>query len=103
MSRDPHLSVAIDAACDAATEALAAASPDADGPDVRLVLIATVGDPSDGGHTEVRLAAPDGTLTEQRQKVAMIITALKAIAPELYDTMMSGLDRSRNPLRRRGH
>jgi hypothetical protein len=105
MSRNPDISAGLDAACDAAIDALAAST--ADVADVRLMLIAAVGDPADRGQTQARLAAPDDTETSDTQKVAMILATLKAIAPELYETMMTGLDRARSApspqLRRRGH
>ncbi|HMJ35892.1 MAG TPA: hypothetical protein VK501_18455 [Baekduia sp.] len=104
MSRNPDIAAGIDAACDAAIEAFAEATDGDDLPDVRLMLIASVGDPANLGETEVRLAAPDDVRTSVSQKSAMLVASLRAIAPELYDSMMSGLDRLRsNQPRRRGH
>jgi hypothetical protein len=94
MSSNPDISAGVDAAWDAAVEALADAMPE--NAEVRLMLIAAVGDPADRADTQVRLAASGGTTTSETQKVAMVMATLKAIAPALYQTMMAGLDGGRS-------
>ena len=65
-------------------------------PEVRLMLTATRGNPSQGHtETEVRFAAPNSLATSHNDKVAIALASMKAIAPDLYTTMMAGLDRGR--------
>jgi len=95
---DSLLEDAIVAARDAANAAFASALPadTADAPQIRLMLCATQGDPSTGhSHSEVRFAAPGGIAISHHDKVAMALSSMKAVAPDLYGTMVSGLDRGR--------
>jgi hypothetical protein len=95
---DALIRAAIDAAGDAANRTFAAAFDEAGcdvDPEVRLMLVATRGKPSAGqSHTEVRFAAPTGLDTTRRDKVGIALSSMKAIAPELYDTMVAAIERS---------
>jgi hypothetical protein len=89
---------AIIAARDAAVAALRQtlnAKP-GDAPDVRVMITATRGNPStEYSHTEVRFAAPDGVAISHHDKVAMALASMKAVSPELYGTMVAGIERGR--------
>jgi hypothetical protein len=91
--------VAIETAREAAIVAFAQVlddHPGAEAPEVRLMLTATRGNPSQAhSETEVRFASPNGLATSHHDKVAIALASMKAIAPELYTTMMAGLDRGR--------
>jgi hypothetical protein len=89
---------AIIAARDAAIVALREAlGSDPDGtPEVRLMITATRGNPStEYSHSEVRFAAPDGVAISHHDKVAMALASMKAVSPDLYDTMVAGIERGR--------
>jgi hypothetical protein len=90
---------AIDAAREAAIAAFAEIVETAPGdapPELRLMLVATRGNPSkEQTQTEVRFAAPDGVATSHPDKIAIALSSMKAVAPDLYVTMMAGLDRGR--------
>jgi hypothetical protein len=89
---------AIVAARDAAVTALRQAlnaTPD-EAPEVRLMITATLGNPStEYSHSEVRFAAPDGVAISHHDKVAMALASMKAVSPELYGTMVAGIERGR--------
>jgi hypothetical protein len=93
---------AVNAARDAANEAFAAAVGDAEGgepPEIRLMLCATQGDPSTGySRSEVRFAAPGGVAISHHDKVAMALSSMKAVSPDLYATMVAGLERGRRTI-----
>lgn len=96
---DDHLvEDAIVAARDAAVAALRQtlnAKP-GDAPEVRLMITATQGNPStEYSHSEVRFAAPDGVAISHHDKVAMALASMKAVSPELYGTMVAGIERGR--------
>jgi hypothetical protein len=96
--RDSPLEEAIAAARDAATEAFASIVPadDADPPQIRLMLCATQGDPSTGrSRSEVRFSAPRGVAVSHHDKIAMALASMKAVAPDLYATMVAGIERGR--------
>jgi hypothetical protein len=99
---DSLLDDAIDAARDAANAAFAAAVAEAEGdeaPEIRLMLCATAGDPSTGySRSEVRFAAPGGVAISHHDKVAMALSSMKAVAPDLYGTMVAGLERGRRTI-----
>lgn len=101
MVSDSRLEEAVAAARDAANGAFAAALPPdaADPPQIRLMLCATHGDPSTGqSRSEVRFAAPDGVAVSHHDKIAMALASMKAVAPDLYATMVAGIERGgRNP------
>jgi hypothetical protein len=89
---------AIIAARDAAIAALreALGSRPGDAPEVRLMITATRGNPStEYSHSEVRFAAPDGVAISHHDKVAMALASMKAVSPDLYDTMVAGIERGR--------
>jgi hypothetical protein len=89
---------AVIAARDAAVAALRQklnATP-GEAPEVRLMITATLGNPStEYSHSEVRFAAPDGVAISHHDKVAMALASMKAVSPELYDTMVAGIERGR--------
>jgi hypothetical protein len=89
---------AIIAARDAAVAALRQtlnAKP-GDAPEVRVMITATRGNPStEYSHSEVRFAAPDGVAISHHDKVAMALASMKAVSPELYGTMVAGIERGR--------
>ena len=89
---------AIIAARDAAVAALRTtlnAQP-GDAPEVRVMITATQGNPStEYSHSEVRFAAPDGVAISHHDKVAMALASMKAVSPELYATMVAGIERGR--------
>jgi len=97
-SDDELVETAIGAARDAAIVALRdvlGSDPDA-APEVRLMLTATRGNPStEYSHSEVRFAAPDGVAISHHDKVAMALASMKAVSPELYGTMVAGIERGR--------
>ncbi|MCW2985968.1 MAG: hypothetical protein JWR63_3538 [Conexibacter sp.] len=65
-------------------------------PEVRLMITATRGNPStEHSHSEVRFAAPDGVAISHHDKVAMALASMKAVSPEIYSTMMAGIERGR--------
>jgi hypothetical protein len=89
---------AIVAARDAAVTALRQAFDGVPGeaPEVRLMITATRGNPStEYSHSEVRFAAPDGVAISHHDKVAMALASMKAVSPELYETMVAGIERGR--------
>ncbi|MCW2993928.1 MAG: hypothetical protein JWQ18_1423 [Conexibacter sp.] len=89
---------AIGAARDAAIAALrdSLGSDPESAPEVRLMLTATRGNPStEYSHSEVRFAAPDGVAISHHDKVAMALASMKAVSPELYGTMVAGIERGR--------
>ncbi|HMJ36089.1 MAG TPA: hypothetical protein VK501_19450 [Baekduia sp.] len=95
---DDLLADAVAAARNAAILALAEVLDAEPGPprEVRLMLCATTGDPSAGvSQTEVRFAGPSDVAISHHDKVAMALASMKAIAPDLYDTMMAGIERGR--------
>ena len=95
---DSRLEEAIVAARDAANAAFASALPAdrADPAQIRLMLCATEGDPSTGrSRSEVRFAAPDGVAISHHDKVAMALSSMKAVAPDIYGTMVAGIERGR--------
>jgi hypothetical protein len=96
---DSLLDDAINAARDAANEAFASAVAEVEGeeaPEIRLMLCATLGDPSTGySQSEVRFAAPGGVAISHHDKVAIALSSMKAISPDLYATMVAGLERGR--------
>jgi hypothetical protein len=95
---DDHVEDAIIAARDAAITALRTALDAAGGdpPEVRLMITATRGNPStEYSHSEVRFAAPVGVAISHHDKVAMALASMKAVSPELYDTMVAGIERGR--------
>jgi hypothetical protein len=72
------------------------AEPGAAGPEVRVMITATQGNPStEYSHSEVRFAAPDGVAISHHDKVAMALASMKAVSPELYGTMVAGIERGR--------
>jgi hypothetical protein len=89
---------AIVAARDAAVAALRQtlnAQP-GEAPEVRVMITATQGNPStEYSHSEVRFAAPDGVAISHHDKVAMALASMKAVPPELYGTMVAGIERGR--------
>jgi hypothetical protein len=89
---------AIVAARDAAVAALRKtlnAQP-GEAPEVRVMITATQGNPStEYSHSEVRFAAPDGVAISHHDKVAMALASMKAVSPELYGTMVAGIERGR--------
>jgi hypothetical protein len=99
---DSLLDDAITAAREAANAAFAAAVAEADGdeaPEIRLMLCATSGDPSTGySRSEVRFAAPGGVAISHHDKIAMALASMKAVSPDLYATMVAGLERGRRTL-----
>jgi hypothetical protein len=95
---DEHVEDAIIAAREAAIAALRTAldAVPGDQPEVRLMITATRGNPStEYSHSEVRFAAPDGVAISHHDKVAMALASMKAVSPELYDTMVAGIERGR--------
>jgi hypothetical protein len=65
-------------------------------PEVRLMITATRGNPStEHSQSEVRFAAPDGVAISHHDKVAMALASMKAVSPEIYSTMMAGIERGR--------
>jgi hypothetical protein len=89
---------AIVAARDAAITALRQAlnAKPGEAPEVRLMITATLGNPStEYSHSEVRFAAPDGIAISHHDKVAMALASMKAVSPDLYDTMVAGIERGR--------
>lgn len=89
---------AIIAARDAAIAALRQAlnARPGEAPEVRLMITATRGNPStEYSHSEVRFAAPDGVAISHHDKVAMALASMKAVSPELYGTMVAGIERGR--------
>ena len=89
---------AIIAARDAAVAALRQAlnAKPGDAPEVRVMITATQGNPStEYSHSEVRFAAPDGVAISHHDKVAMALASMKAVSPELYGTMVAGIERGR--------
>jgi hypothetical protein len=96
---DPLIEEAITAARDAANAAFASVVEIDDGaevPEIRLMLCATRGDPSTGySESEVRFAAPDNLAISHHDKVAMALSSMKAVSPDLYATMVAGLERGR--------
>jgi hypothetical protein len=65
-------------------------------PEVRLMITATRGNPStEYSHSEVRFAAPDGVAISHHDKIAMALASMKAVSPELYGTMVAGIERGR--------
>lgn len=65
-------------------------------PEVRLMITATRGNPSEEYSTsEVRFAAPDGVAISHHDKIAMALASMKAVSPEIYTTMMAGISRGR--------
>jgi hypothetical protein len=96
----PQLEDAIVAAREAAVTAfrrtLDASGQAQAAPEVRLMVTATQGNPSTGhSHSEVRFAAPDGVAISHHDKVAMALSSMKAVAPDLYTTMVKGIERGR--------
>ena len=88
------LVAAREAAITALRETLGAHPHDA--PEVRLMLTATRGNPStEYSHSEVRFAAPDGVAISHHDKVAMALASMKAVSPDLYATMVAGIERGR--------
>ncbi len=89
---------AIIAARDAAVAALRTtlnAQP-GEAPEVRVMITATQGNPStEYSQSEVRFAAPDGIAISHHDKVAMALASMKAVSPELYATMVAGIERGR--------
>jgi hypothetical protein len=89
---------AIIAARDAAVAALRTtlnAQP-GEAPEVRVMITATQGNPStEYSQSEVRFAAPDGVAISHHDKVAMALASMKAVSPELYGTMVAGIERGR--------
>jgi hypothetical protein len=89
---------AIVAARDAAVAALRQtlnAKP-GEAPELRVMITATQGNPStEYSHSEVRFAAPDGVAISHHDKVAMALASMKAVSPELYGTMVAGIERGR--------
>jgi hypothetical protein len=95
---DDHVETAIIAARDAAITALRTTLDGHPGeqPEVRLMITATRGNPStEYSHSEVRFAAPDGVAISHHDKVAMALASMKAVSPELYGTMVAGIERGR--------
>jgi hypothetical protein len=89
---------AIVAARDAAVAALRQAldAKPGEAPEVRVMITATRGNPStEYSHSEVRFAAPDGVAISHHDKVAMALASMKAVSPELYTTMVAGIERGR--------
>ena len=89
---------AIVAARDAAVAALRQTLDAKPGPapEVRVMITATQGNPStEYSHSEVRFAAPDGVAISHHDKVAMALASMKAVSPELYATMVAGIERGR--------
>jgi hypothetical protein len=89
---------AIAAAREAAVAALRQAlnAKPGDAPEVRVMITATQGNPStEYSHSEVRFAAPDGVAISHHDKVAMALASMKAVSPELYGTMVAGIERGR--------
>ncbi|HEV7494190.1 hypothetical protein [Baekduia sp.] len=65
-------------------------------PEVRVMITATLGNPStEYSQSEVRFAAPDGVAISHHDKVAMALASMKAVSPELYGTMVAGIERGR--------
>jgi hypothetical protein len=96
-SEDDRIEAAVLAARDAAITALHdALGNDADAPELRLMITATRGNPStEYSHSEVRFAAPDGVAISHHDKVAMALASMKAVSPDLYGTMVAGIERGR--------
>jgi len=97
-AEDDRVETAVLAARDAAIAALRdALGNDADSaPELRLMITATRGNPStEYSHSEVRFAAPDGVAISHHDKVAMALASMKAVSPELYGTMVAGIERGR--------
>jgi hypothetical protein len=95
---DERVEDAITAARDAAVTALRQALDAApgDAPEVRLMITATQGNPStEYSHSEVRFAAPDGVAISHHDKIAMALASMKAVSPDLYVTMVAGIERGR--------
>jgi hypothetical protein len=95
---DDRVEDAIIAAREAAITALRQAldAVPGDQPEVRLMITATRGNPStEYSHSEVRFAAPEGVAISHHDKVAMALASMKAVSPELYDTMVAGIERGR--------
>jgi hypothetical protein len=89
---------AIVAARDAAVTALRQAlnATPGEAPEVRVMITATLGNPStEYSHSEVRFAAPDGVAISHHDKVAMALASMKAVSPDLYGTMVAGIERGR--------
>jgi hypothetical protein len=97
-AEDDHVEDAIIAARDAAITALRQAldAVPGDPPEVRLMITATRGNPStEYSHSEVRFAAPDGVAISHHDKIAIALASMKAVSPELYGTMVAGIERGR--------
>jgi hypothetical protein len=97
-AQDDRVEDAIIAAREAAITALRQALDDVPGdpPEVRLMITATRGNPStEYSHSEVRFAAPDGVAISHHDKVAIALASMKAVSPELYGTMVAGIERGR--------
>jgi hypothetical protein len=96
-SEDERVEAAVLAARDAAITALRDALGDEDdAPELRLMITATRGNPStEYSHSEVRFAAPDGVAISHHDKVAMALASMKAVSPDLYGTMVAGIERGR--------
>jgi hypothetical protein len=95
---DDRVEDAIIAAREAAITALRQAldAVPGDQPEVRLMITATRGNPStEYSHSEVRFAAPEGVAISHHDKVAMALASMKAVSPELYGTMVAGIERGR--------
>jgi hypothetical protein len=95
---DVRVEYAIAAARDAAVTALRQAlnATPGEAPEVRLMITATQGNPStEYSHSEVRFAAPDGVAISHHDKIAMALASMKAVSPDLYDTMVAGIERGR--------
>jgi hypothetical protein len=98
VDEDDRVETAVLAARDAAVSALRRALDDLPGeqPEVRLMITATRGNPStEYSQSEVRFAAPDGVAISHHDKVAMALASMKAVSPELYGTMVAGIERGR--------
>jgi hypothetical protein len=97
-SDEKRVEDAIAAARDAAVTVLRQtlnATP-GEAPEVRLMITATQGNPStEYSHSEVRFAAPDGVAISHHDKIAMALVSMKAVSPDLYDTMVAGIERGR--------
>ncbi len=97
-SADELMEEAIVAARDAAVGALREVlnTQPGEAPEVRVMITATQGNPStEYSHSEVRFAAPDGVAISHHDKVAMALASMKAVSPELYGTMVAGIERGR--------